>query len=99
MFLCAYPQTQQEALETENMARTMLANQFAASLKHEITVKVAGVKGSFEKLLQIARFEEAKLRDLPYTYKFSRDVIFKLFPVNWPSAKFSSLKFHWQNFS
>ena len=31
-------------------------------------------------------------------YKFSRDVIFEVFAVNWPSAKFSSLKFHWQNF-
>ena len=31
---------------------------------------------------------------LPYTYKFSRDVIFEIFAVNWPSAKFSSAKFH-----
>ena len=33
--------------------------------------------------------------ELPYTYKFSRDVIFKVFMVNWPFGKFSSLKFHW----
>ena len=29
------------------------------------------------------------------TYKFSRNVIFEVFAVNWPSAKFSSSKFHW----
>ena len=33
-----------------------------------------------------------------YTYKILRDVIFEVFTVNWPSAKFSSLKFHWLNF-
>ena len=33
-----------------------------------------------------------------YTYKFLRDVLFKAFVVNWPSAKFSPLKFYWQNF-
>ena len=31
-----------------------------------------------------------------YMYKFLRDVIFEVFAVNWPSAKFSSLKFHCQ---
>ena len=32
-------------------------------------------------------------------YKFLRDVvIFEAFVVNWPSAKYSSLKFHWQTF-
>ena len=31
-----------------------------------------------------------------YMYKFSRDVIFEVFAVNWPTAKFSSSKFHWQ---
>ena len=31
-----------------------------------------------------------------YTYKFLRGVIFEVFAVNWPSAKFSSLKFHRQ---
>ena len=30
-------------------------------------------------------------------YKFLRDVIFEVFVVNWPSVKFSSSKFHWQN--
>ena len=32
---------------------------------------------------------------IPYMYKFSRDVIFGVFAVNWPSAKFSFSKFHW----
>ena len=30
--------------------------------------------------------------------KFSRDVIFKVFAVNWQSAKISSSIFHWENF-
>ena len=32
--------------------------------------------------------------NVPYMYKFLRDVIFDA--VNWPSAKFSSSKFHWR---
>ena len=32
------------------------------------------------------------------SYKVSRDVSFKVFIVNWPSVKFSSSKFYWQNF-
>ena len=35
---------------------------------------------------------------IPSAYKFLRDVVFEFFMVNWPSAKFSSSKFHWQNF-
>ena len=37
---------------------------------------------------------------VPYTYKlynFLRDVIFEVCAVNWPSAKYLSSKFHWQN--
>ena len=34
-------------------------------------------------------------QQIQYTYKFLRDVNFV---VNWSSAKFSSSKFHWQNF-
>ena len=44
------------------MARVMLANQFAVGLRQEIKAKVTGVEGAFEKLLSIAKFEEAKLR-------------------------------------
>ena len=46
------------------MARTMLANQFAVGLRQDIKVKVAGVEGTFERLLTKAKFEEAKLRDI-----------------------------------
>jgi len=46
------------------MAHVILANQFAAGRGQEIKVKVAGVDGTFEKLLSIAKFEEAKLRDI-----------------------------------
>ena len=46
------------------MGQTVLAYQFAAGLKPEIHLKVAGTEGSFEQLLMRARFEEAKLRDL-----------------------------------
>jgi len=64
LFFRAYPQAQQGVPETERMACLMLANQFAAGLRKEIRVKVAGIEGNFEKLLQIAKFEEAKLRDV-----------------------------------
>ena len=64
LFFHAYPQAQQGVPVTEHMARVMLANQFAVGLKAEIKVMVTGVEGRFEKLLQIAKFEEDKLRDL-----------------------------------
>ena len=32
---------------------------------------------------------------IPYMNKYSRDVLFKVLVVNWPSARFSSSKFHW----
>ena len=38
-------------------------------------------------------------RQVLYMYKFSKDVIFEGFVVNWPPVKFSSSKFHWQTFS
>ena len=60
-FFHAYPQAQQGVSETEHMACAMPANQFATGLKQEIKVDV---EGSFEKLLQIVKFEKAKLRDL-----------------------------------
>ena len=46
------------------MACLMLANQFAAGLRQEIKVKVAGIAGNFEKLRQIAKFEDAKLQEV-----------------------------------
>ena len=60
----AYPQSERGSEEAERMGQTVLVYQFAAGLKPEIRVKVAGTEGSFEQLLMRARFEEAKLRDL-----------------------------------
>ena len=60
----AYPQSERGSEEAERMGQTVLAYKFAAGLKPEIRVKVAGTEGSFEQLLMRARFEEAKLRDL-----------------------------------
>ena len=34
------------------------------------------------------------IRNIPYTYKFSRDINFTDFVVSWPSAKFPSSKIH-----
>ena len=75
LFYCAYPQAQQGTQETEQMARTMLANQFAVGLRQEIKVKVAGVEGTFEQLLAKAKFEEAKLRDIGNTTGNSNTVL------------------------
>ena len=60
----AYPQSERGSEEAERMGQTVLAYQFAAGLKSEIRLKVAGTEGSFEQLLMRTRFEEAKLRDL-----------------------------------
>ena len=60
----AYPQSERGSEEAERMGQTVLAYQFAAGLKPEIRLKVAGTEGSFEQLLMRACFEEAKLRDL-----------------------------------
>ena len=47
------------------MARSVLSSQFVAGLLPEIKRKVAGVEGNAEQLLTRARFEEAKLKELP----------------------------------
>ena len=47
------------------MGQAVLANQFAAGLLLELKTKVAGTEGKLEQLLTKARFEEAKLRELP----------------------------------
>ena len=46
LFYRDYPQAQQGTEETEQMACTMLANQFAVGLRQEIKIKVAGVEGT-----------------------------------------------------
>ena len=67
LFQKAYPKARQGSKEAEEMAKSVLAHQFAAGLLPELKVKVAGAEGTFEELLAKARLEEAKLRDLPAT--------------------------------
>ncbi len=43
----------------------MLANQFVSGLRPELKSRIVGLEGNLETLLTRARFEEAKLRDLP----------------------------------
>lgn len=46
------------------MGRSLLASQFIAGLQPELKAKLAGKDVGFEQLLTLARFEEAKIRDL-----------------------------------
>ena len=64
-FYKAYPTVQQGTRDAEEMGQLVLANQFLAGLLPELKSKVAGSEGNFEQLLTKARFEEAKLRELP----------------------------------
>lgn len=65
LFYRAYPKAQQGSSEAEEMGRSVLSSQFVAGLLPEIKRKVAGVEGNVEQLLTRARFEEAKLKELP----------------------------------
>ena len=60
----AYPQTNQESKEAEEMRQKVLAYQFVSGLLPELKVKVAGSEGTFEQLWIKAQFEEAKLKEL-----------------------------------
>ena len=64
LFYRAYPQAQQGTQETEQMARTMLANQFAVGLRQDIKVKVARVEGTFKQLLTKANSRKQSLETL-----------------------------------
>ena len=64
LFYLAYPWAQQGTQETEDLGCTVLAYQFVAGLKLNLKYKLAGIEGTFNKLLVKARFEEAKARDL-----------------------------------
>jgi len=48
-------------------------------------VKVAGVEGSFEKFLQIAKFEETKLRDIVYLISGAKKPVDFLKNLNQPT--------------
>ena len=65
LFYRAYPTVQRGTREAEDMGQLVLANQFVAGLLPELKTKVAGTEGKLEQLLTKARFEEAKLRELP----------------------------------
>ena len=51
--------------EAEAMGQSVLANQFISGLQPVLKLKVVGTEGNLEQLLAKARFEEAKLRELP----------------------------------
>ena len=64
LFYRAYPSTQQSTMEMQEMARSVLTNQFVSGLQFTLKGKLAGKEGQFEQLLTLARFEEAKMREL-----------------------------------
>ena len=49
------------------MMQSVLAYQFVDGLRPELKVKLAGSDGTFDQLLAKARFQEARLRDVPPT--------------------------------
>ena len=64
LFYKAYPSAQQSTLEMQELMKSVLTNQFVCGLQPELKGKLAGRDGHFEQLLTIARFEEAKAREL-----------------------------------
>ena len=64
LYYKAYPNTLQGSSEAETMDKSVLASQFAAGLRHEIKIKLAGTDGTIDQLLTKARFEEAKIKEL-----------------------------------
>ena len=64
LFYKAYPLAQQASAETQDMGKSVLTSQFVSGLQPELKSKLAGKEGGFEQLLTLARFEEAKIRDL-----------------------------------
>ena len=65
LFRKAYFSLTKGGTEEEAMGQTVLANQFVSGLRSELKSKVVGFEGNLEQLLVRARFEEAKLRELP----------------------------------
>ena len=64
LFYRAYPKAQQGSPEAEEMGRAVLANQFVNGLATDLKTKMTGKEGDLSKLLAIARFEEAKIREV-----------------------------------
>lgn len=48
----------------DQMRQSVLAYQFVAGLRSELKAKLVGREGTFEQLLEVARFEEARFRDV-----------------------------------
>lgn len=51
-------------MEMQEMMQSVITNQFVCGLQSALKGKLAGKEGHFEHLLTLARFEEAKLREL-----------------------------------
>ena len=66
-FYKAYSHAQQGTLEAEKLGQMVLVNQFVTGLVGDIKTKFVGIEGSFNQLLVMTRFEEAKLKDLSTT--------------------------------
>ena len=56
---------QKGSAAAESMGQSVLSSQFVAGLNPSLKSEVAGVEGDFEQFLVKARFEKAKLRELP----------------------------------
>ena len=69
LFYKAYPRSQQNSREAEEMGQSVLGCQFIAGLQPEIKAKLVGSEGSFDVLLTKARFEEAKSKELAVSVK------------------------------
>jgi hypothetical protein len=61
LFYQAYPLARQATSETQDMGRSVLANQFVSGLQSDLKSKLAGKEGGFKQLLAYARFVEAKI--------------------------------------
>jgi len=64
LFARVYAGISQSGPEAEQIAQTVLANQFIIGLRPELKSKVVGTEGNLDQLLAKAKFEEAKRRDL-----------------------------------
>ena len=69
LFNKAYPKAQQGSTDAEEIGKVVLANQFINGLVSELKAKITGKEGW---LLSIARFEEAKIRDVLEPTRYSR---------------------------
>ena len=59
-----YSSAQNEGPGAETMGHSILAYQFVAGLTDKLKSKLVGCEGNVETLLAMARFEEAKLREV-----------------------------------